>query len=280
MHWPPWRGGRSGAGRPAGGCPVGSGVETTDDIPSVIRRTDIDAIVLATPAITTANRAAGARSRQDLLWKSRWHVVERCPPPGESAARKQRILRLAHVLEYHPPRPCFGGGSNPAGWAGCACCTRAGSTSVGYARRGCAVECRATRFCLMLRRYGGLPGEVSASPLLAWDAARRFRHPLLRFAGGGCARLCRHSTDQGAAVWWWGPRCRGVRRCAAAGARTYVVRPGRLSSAFPRCSRSIPHEVLSPDERSRLECAAFSTHRSRRAPLTDGPKAPASDGGA
>jgi len=79
-------------------------VETSDDWDSVLRRTDIQGVVLATPAATHARLAdrALAAGKDVLVEKPLSLDLADGERLVEMADRLGRILMVGHVLEYHP----------------------------------------------------------------------------------------------------------------------------------------------------------------------------------
>ena len=267
------------AGR-RGAVQLAPGVETTDDIPSVIRRTDIDAIVLATPAITHCELGlqALAAGKDLFVEKPMALSLDDARHLANLAARKQRILMVGHVLEYHPATAVLRRWIE-SGRLGRLCLLHSRRLNFGRVRteEDALWNVAPHDFALMLRVTGRLPGEVSCFASYSLGTPRAdFAIALLRFAGG---------VDAHVFAGWLHPT--KEQRLVVVGDRGVAVFDDALpleqkltlydqradfSSGIPEMFKGPIHtEVLSPDEPLRLECAAFlDSIVHRRAPLTDG----------
>ena len=80
------------------------GVETSDDVDSVLDRPDIAAVVVATPASTHAALASKAldAGKDVLVEKPMALQAAEGERLVEHARRRERVLMVGHVLEYHP----------------------------------------------------------------------------------------------------------------------------------------------------------------------------------
>lgn len=94
----PAQNGRSRAGQ------IAPGVEVASDFDAVMARTDIDAVVLATPAETHHPLALRALSQgKDVLAEKPLALNYQQGVEMQAAAKKyERILMVGHLLEYHP----------------------------------------------------------------------------------------------------------------------------------------------------------------------------------
>lgn len=83
---------------------IASGVETSDDFSAAFRREDIDAVVLATPAVTHAPLAMEAMNNGKDVYveKPMAMNVKEATMMQEHASRLGRVLMVGHILEYHP----------------------------------------------------------------------------------------------------------------------------------------------------------------------------------
>ncbi len=79
-------------------------VESTSDVQEVLRRTDVDAVVISTPATThfTLARAVLETGRHVLVEKPLALTVEHCEQLRELAERANRVLMVAHTFLYNP----------------------------------------------------------------------------------------------------------------------------------------------------------------------------------
>lgn len=83
---------------------IAPGIETADDFGVAMRRSDIDAVVLATPAVTHAPLAIEAMNlgKDVYVEKPMAMNVSEASKMQEVAISKGRILMVGHILEYHP----------------------------------------------------------------------------------------------------------------------------------------------------------------------------------
>ena len=79
-------------------------IETAGDLQEVLRRDDIDAVVVSTPASThnAVTRLVLESGRHALVEKPLALEVEHCEALGELAERKGRVLMVAHTFLYNP----------------------------------------------------------------------------------------------------------------------------------------------------------------------------------
>ena len=83
---------------------IAPGVETSENFDSAVRRQDIDAVVLATPAVTHAPIAIEAmRHGKDVYVEKPMAMnVAEAKRMQSEAERLKRVLMVGHILEYHP----------------------------------------------------------------------------------------------------------------------------------------------------------------------------------
>ena len=79
-------------------------VESSSDAQEVLRQTDVDAVVISTPATShfALARAALETSRHVLVEKPLALTVEHCEELRELAERANRVLMVAHTFLYNP----------------------------------------------------------------------------------------------------------------------------------------------------------------------------------
>ena len=267
------------AGRQAA-AQLAPGSDISDDIASVIRRPDIDAIVLATPAGTHCELGlqALAAGKDLFVEKPMAMSLDDARRLVELAARKQRILQVGHVLEYHPATAVLRKWIE-SGRLGRICLLHSRRLNLGRVRteEDALWNVAPHDFALMLRVTGRLPGEVSCFASYSLGTPRAdFAIALLRFAGG---------VDAHVFAGWLHPT--KEQRLVVVGDRGVAVFDDALpleqkltlfdqrvdfASGVPEILKGPVHaEPLPPDEPLRLECAAFlDSIIRRRAPLTDG----------
>jgi predicted dehydrogenase len=80
------------------------GADVLEDFSSVLARRDIDALVLATPAVTHAALGLQAldAGKDVLVEKPMALTIADCRALVDRAAATRRILHVGHLLEYHP----------------------------------------------------------------------------------------------------------------------------------------------------------------------------------
>jgi predicted dehydrogenase len=255
-------------------------IEITDDISSVIRRTDIDAVVLATPAVTHCDLGlqALAAGKDLFVEKPMAFSLDEARHLVDLAAQKRRILQVGHVLEYHPATAVLRKWIE-SGRLGRLCLLHSRRLNFGRVRteEDALWNVAPHDFALMLRVTGRLPGEVSCFASYSLGTPRAdFAIALLRFAGGVDAHVFAgwlHPTKEQRLV-VVGDRGVAVFDDALPTDQKLTLFEQRvdLTSGVPAMFKGPAHaEPLPPDEPLRLECQAFlDSIGHRRPPLTDG----------
>ena len=79
-------------------------IPTSSDITSILERTDIDAVVIATPSVTHGSLAIRAlESGKDVLVeKPLAMTIAQGEQMVNTAKRLHKVLMVGHILEYHP----------------------------------------------------------------------------------------------------------------------------------------------------------------------------------
>jgi UDP-2-acetamido-3-amino-2,3-dideoxy-glucuronate N-acetyltransferase len=92
------------AARRAAAVAEAPGIEPYADVDAVLSRDDVDAVVLATPAVTHASLAIAAvqAGKHVLVEKPLAVTLAEAQAVVEAAERSGRVLMVGHVLEYHP----------------------------------------------------------------------------------------------------------------------------------------------------------------------------------
>lgn len=256
------------------------GVDITADIAAVIARPDIDAIALATPAAThfelgekvlTAGKDLFVEKPMALTLDDARRLVD-------LAARKQRVIQVGHVLEYHPAVTVLKNWI-ATGRLGRLCLLHSRRLNLGRVRteEDALWNVAPHDFALMLRITGRLPGEVSCFASYSLGTPRAdFAIAMLRFAGGVDAHVFAgwlHPTKEQRLV-VVGERGVAVFDDAQPLERKLMFFEQRVEnlSAVPEIVKGPSHaETLPADEPLRLECAAFlASVIARTPPLTDG----------
>jgi len=256
------------------------GVETTADIAGVIARPGIDAVVLATPAVThfELGRQVLAAGKDLFVEKPMALGLDDARRLVDLAARGSRILQVGHVLEYHPAVAVLRQWIE-SGRLGRLCLLHSRRLNFGRVRteEDALWNVAPHDFAIMLRVTGRLPGEVSCFASYSLGTPRAdFAIAMLRFAGGVDAHVLagwlHPNKEQRLVV--VGDRGVAVFDDAAPLAQKLIFCDQRVDLA---AGGPVPHRgpveaaVLPPDEPLRLECAAFLDSIVRRQPpLTDG----------
>lgn len=257
-----------------------SGVEVSGDIDAVIARPDIDGVALATPAATHFELGQKVlNAGKDLfVEKPMALTLDDARRLVDLAERRQRILQVGHVLEYHPAVSALKNWIS-TGKLGRLCLLHSRRLNFGRVRteEDALWNVAPHDFALMLRITGRLPGEVSCFASYSLGTPRAdFAIAMLRFAGG---------VDAHVFAGWLHPT--KEQRLVVVGDRGVAVfddaqplekkltlydQHVELSSGMPELFKGTAHiEPLPADEPLRLECAAFLTSITRRTPpLTDG----------
>lgn len=270
---------RAAAGRELAGQ-IAPGVEVTDDIGGVIARTDIDAVVLATPAATHSElgHQVIAAGKDLLVEKPMALTLDDARRLVEAAQRRSRVLQVGHVLEYHPAVTALKRWIG-AGRLGRLCLLHSRRLNFGRVRteEDALWNVAPHDFALMLRITGRLPGEVSCFASYSLGTPRAdFAIAMLRFAGGVDAHVFAgwlHPTKEQRLV-VVGERAVAVFDDAQPLERKLTLHEQRveLGAGPPELIKGPIHgETLPADEPLRLECQAFlHSVASRTPPLTDG----------
>lgn len=260
---------------------IAPGVEVTGDVGMLIGRTDIDAVAVATPAIThfdTCLRALAA-GKDVFVEKPLALALDDARRANDVAASLGRILQVGHVLEYHPAVTVLRRWID-TGKLGRLCLMHSRRLNLGRVRteEDALWNVAPHDFALMLRIMGRLPGEVSCFASYSLGTPRAdFAIAMLRFAGGVDAHVFAgwlHPTKEQKLV-VVGDRGVAVFDDAAPLDKKLALYDQHVdfSSGVPEIAKGPVHfEPLPADEPLRLECEAF-VHAivTRRAPLTDGP---------
>lgn len=254
--------------------------EVVSDVCSLLARSDIDAVALATPAAThfEIGQKVLAAGKDLLVEKPMALTLDDARRLVDLAEKNRRILQVGHVLEYHPATSALKKWID-AGRLGRLCLLHSRRLNFGRVRteEDALWNVAPHDFALMLRITGRLPGEVSCFASYSLGTPRAdFAIAMLRFAGGVDAHVFAgwlHPTKEQRLV-VVGERGVAVFDDAAPLERklTFFDQRVDLSSGMPEMFKGEAHsEPLPPDEPLRLECAAFLEsvmHRSQ--PLTDG----------
>lgn len=256
------------------------GADITADIESVIARTDVDAVALATPAATHSDLGLKvlAAGKDLFVEKPMALTLDEARRLVDLARRNARILQVGHVLEYHPAVSVLKNWI-ASGKLGRLCLLHSRRLNFGRVRteEDALWNVAPHDFALMLRIVGRLPGEVSCFASYALGTPRAdFAIAMLRFAGG---------VDANVFAGWLHPT--KEQRLVVVGDRgvavfddalplekklTFHDQHVDLAGGMPELFKGAVHtETLPADEPLRLECAAFiDAIVTRRPPLTDG----------
>jgi predicted dehydrogenase len=266
--------GREQAGR------LAPGIAVYADLADVIGRSDIDAIALATPAVT--HYELGQRvlaAGQDLFVEKPMAMsLDEGRQLVDLAERHGRMLQVGHVLEYHPAVAALQRWI-ASGRLGRLCLLHSRRLNFGRVRteEDALWNVAPHDFALMLRIVGRLPGEVSCFASYSLGTPRAdYAIAMLRFAGGVDAHVFAgwlHPTKEQQLV-VVGDRGVALFDDAAPLERklTFFDQHVEFASGHPEMLKGPAHaEPLPPDEPLRLECTAFLDSVARRQPpLTDG----------
>ncbi|HUR58391.1 MAG TPA: Gfo/Idh/MocA family oxidoreductase, partial [Opitutaceae bacterium] len=256
------------------------GVEVVPEFESLLGRSDLDAIVLATPAVThgplgvqalAAGKDLFVEKPMALSLKDGRELVK-------LAARHGRMLQVGHVLEYHPAVNILRDWiqSGKLGRIG-----RLHSHRLNFGRvrteEDALWNVAPHDFAVMLRITGQLPEEVSCFASYPLRTARAdFAIAMLRFPNAVDAHVFAgwlHPTKEQRLV-VVGERGVAVFDDAAPLEQKLVFYDQRvdLSGPQPQLHKGVARaEPLPPDEPLRVECLAFlESIRTRRPPLSDG----------
>jgi predicted dehydrogenase len=255
-------------------------IEPGTDIAGVIARRDVDAVALATPAATHCELGLQvlAAGKDLFVEKPMALSLDDARRLADLAARKQRILQVGHVLEYHPATAVLRRWIE-AGRLGRLCLLHSRRLNFGRVRteEDALWNVAPHDFAVMLRVTGRLPGEASCFASYSLGTPRAdFAIALLRFAGGVDAHVFAgwlHPTKEQRLV-VVGDRGVAVFDDALPLESKLTLYDQRvdLSSGIPQMFKGAIHsEPLPADEPLRLECAAFlDSIAQRRPPLADG----------
>ena len=257
------------------------GIAITAEVERVIADPAIDAVVVATPAVThfELGRRCLAAGKDLFVEKPMALTLADAADLVALAAREQRILQVGHVLEYHPAvavlKEWIAGGRLGA-------VRRLHSHRLNFGRvrteEDALWNVAPHDFALMLRLLGRLPREVSCFASHALGTPRAdFSIAMLRFDGGIDAHVFAgwlHPTKEQRLV-LVGERGVAVFDDAAPLAQklTFFDQHVDFRDGEPELFKgNASCAPLPADEPLRLECAAFlEAIVTRRAPLTDGP---------
>lgn len=251
-----------------------------DDFAALLKRTDIDAIALATPAIT--HGALGARvltAGKDLfVEKPMALTLDEGRRIVDLAERNRRMLQVGHVLEYHPAVPVL---RNWIATGRLGRLRRLHSHRLNFGRvrteEDALWNVAPHDFAVMLRITGSLPVEVSCFSSYSLGTARAdFAIAMLRFPGDIDAHVFAgwlHPTKEQRLV-AVGDSGMAVFDDAAPLEQklTFFNQRVDFSAGLPEMIKGAAQaETLPADEPLRLECLAFlESIAQRRPPLSDG----------
>jgi predicted dehydrogenase len=267
------------AGREAA-AQLATDAEITADIESVIRRSDIDAVAVATPAATHFELGEKIlRAGKDLFVEKPMALTfDDARRLVDTADHRRRVLQVGHVLEYHPAVSVLKQWI-ASGRLGRLCLLHSRRLNFGRVRteEDALWNVAPHDFALMLRIMGRLPGEVSCFASYSLGTPRAdFAIAMLRFAGGVDAHVFAgwlHPTKEQRLV-IVGDRGVAVFDDAMPPEKKLTLHDQRvdLSAGLPDLFNGPVHtETLPPEEPLRLECAAFLASVAQRTPpLTDG----------
>jgi predicted dehydrogenase len=255
------------------------GAEVLSEIESLFARSDIDAIALATPAVTHAPLGLRVLDAGKDLFVEKPMALDLAS--GRSllarATERKRILQVGHLLEYHPAVTAL------KSWLADG---RLGAVRRLHAHRLNFGKVRSEEDALwslaphdvsvILRLKGAMPVSVSCHGSHTLGTTRAdFAVTLLHFADGADAHILSswlHPTKEQKIV-VVGERGMAVFDDTVATQKLtfHEVRVGD-TSAQPDIQRGATDSpTLSTEEPLRLECAAFlDAIATRRAPLADG----------
>lgn len=256
-------------------------VEIVSDLAALVMRKDIDAVAIATPAVTHYDIClqALAAGKDVFVEKPLALNLDDARKLVDVAGRLQRILQVGHVLEYHPAVTTLRRWIE-TGKLGRLCLLHSRRLNLGRVRteEDALWNVAPHDFALMLRIVGRLPGEVSCFSSYSLGTPRAdFAIAMLRFAGGVDAHVFAgwlHPTKEQRLV-VVGDRGVAVFDDAVPHEKKLTFYDQRVdfTSGMPEICKGPAHtEVLAADEPLHLECAAFvDSIIHRRPPLTDGP---------
>ncbi len=259
---------------------IAAGIDVIDELDPVLGDPRIEAVVLATPAVThcSLGRRVLEAGKDLFVEKPMALTLDDARSLVELAERRGRILQVGHVLEYHPAVTALRNWIS-SGRLGRLCLLHSRRLNLGRVRteEDALWNVAPHDFALMLRIVGRLPGEVSCFASYSLGTPRAdFAIAMLRFAGGVDAHVFAgwlHPTKEQRLV-VVGDRAVAVFDDALPLERKLTLYEQRveLGTGVPEMFKGPMHnETLPPDEPLRLECAAFlHSIQSRQPPLTDG----------
>lgn len=256
------------------------GATVDGDFAALLRRTDIDAIALATPAVTHGELGAQALAAGKDLFveKPMALTLEEGRRIVDLADRNRRMLQVGHVLEYHPAVPVL------RRWIATG---RLGRLRRLHSHRLNFGRVRTEEdalwnvaphdFAVMLRITGRMPEEVSCFSSFSLGTERAdFSIAMLRFPEGIDAHVFAgwlHPTKEQRLV-AVGDSGMAVFDDAAPLEQKLTFYNQRVDFAAGRpemVKGAAQAETLPGDEPLRLECLAFlESVAQRRPPLSDG----------
>ena len=262
------------------GAQLAPGVDVVDELDAVLSRTDIQAVVLATPANTHASLGLKVLDAgKDLLIEK---PMALCAADAtqlvDRANAGKRILHVGHLLEYHPSFLTLRDWV-AAGRLGKLLRLHSHRLGFGQVRmeEDALWSLAPHDIALILRLTGKLPEAVTCQPTYALQTSRAdFVVSLLHFADGVDAHLLSswlHPMKEQKLV-VVGDRGMAVFDDANPDYKlAYFEQHVSWTNGLPVLKKGPVHyEPLTPAEPLRLECAAFLRAVSTRQPsITDGP---------
>lgn len=252
----------------------------TGDVEAILADSTIDAIAVATPAVThyELGRRVLTAGKDLFVEKPMALTLEDARTLADTAERGGRILQVGHVLEYHPAVTVLKEWI-AAGRLGAIRRLHSHRLNFGRVRteEDALWNVAPHDFALMLRLLGELPREVSCFASHALGTPRAdFSIAMLRFDRGVDAHVFAgwlHPTKEQRLV-VVGERGVAVFDDAAPLAQklTFFDQHVTLRDGQPEMSKgTTEYAALAPDEPLRLQCAAFlESIITRRPPLTNG----------
>ena len=255
-------------------------VDVYPELEPVLARSDIDAVALATPAVThgTLGLQVLAAGKDLFVEKPMALTLEEGRQLVEVAERQHRILQVGHILEYHPAVPVL---RNWIASGRLGQLRRLHSNRLNFGRvrteEDALWNVAPHDFAVMLRITGLLPAEVSCFTSHSLGTPRAdFAIAMLRFPDGVDAHVFAgwlHPTKEQRMV-IIGDRGLAVFDDAAPLAQklTFYDQRVELTGGQPEHFKGAAYpEPLPADEPLQLECAAFlESITTRRPPLSDG----------
>lgn len=247
---------------------------------AVLADPGVDAVVLATPAVTHCElgRKVLSAGRDLFVEKPLALTLDDARRLVDLAERGGRILQVGHVLEYHPATVALKRWLE-SGRLGRLCLLHSRRLNLGRVRteEDALWNVAPHDFALMLRVTGRLPGEVSCFASYSLGTPRAdFAIAMLRFAGGVDAHVFAgwlHPTKEQRLV-VVGEKGVAVFDDAAPLEQklTFFEQQVDLTGSRPEIRRGPSQaEPLPADEPLQLECRAFlQAIQQRHPPLTDG----------